>query len=462
MQYAVRGEVPIRAGVLSKELESERQQGISNKRPFGKILFCNIGNPQSVGQKPITFFRSVLSLVDNPRLLTSASVHTLFEDEEIERAHDILSYLPNGSGAYSDSQGVEGIRRNVAQFVEKRDGYSCEPSNIFLTNGASSAIQMLLTALIADENDSIMIPTPQYPIYSALISLLNGKQAGYYLDEESNWSLNLQALESSFDASVSQGHRPRAMVVINPGNPTGNTMSYDDLCTVVRFCEKHNLVLMSDEVYQENCYNPTERPFVSCKKIVQDLGSDVELASFHSTSKGFIGECGRRGGYMEMHNFDPQVQAEIVKLASSGLCSNLDGQLMLDLMVKPPTKGVAYSTHMDEKSAILDSLKVKADMVYEMLNQTPGVSCQPLEGAMYAFPKLDLPKSFVDRAIADGKSPDSMYAISLLESTGICTVPGSGFGQVKGTHHVRMTFLPPKDELENAMKQFQKHHMSIR
>ncbi len=458
MQYAVRGEVPLRAMAIDRELSAG-----SSKYPFRKILYCNIGNPQSMGQPPLSFYRSVLSLVDNPAVMARGSpeeLERLFGREEVARAKEILGYVKN-TGAYSESQGVEGIRKNVARFIAERDGYPSEPGNIFLSNGASSSIQWLLTAIISGPEDAVLIPIPQYPIYTALIALMGGKCAGYFLSERTKWSLSESELERAHAHAVTQGQRPRAFVLINPGNPTGNTLSYDDVATVVKFCHRNQLVLLADEVYQENTYNK-QQAFVSCKKVAMDLDLPIELASFHSTSKGFIGECGRRGGYMEMVNFDPEVQAQIVKLASSALCSGLDGQVMTDLMVRGPPKGSrAHEQFERERDQVLANLHQKAAMLHRRLNAIKGVSCQPLEGAMYAFPKLELPDAFVRQATKAGKKPDALYALRLLEETGICTVPGSGFEQEPGTYHIRMTFLPPQDELEQAMDRFADFHAKI-
>ncbi len=458
MQYAVRGEVPIRAMAIDRELSAG-----SSKYPFRKILYCNIGNPQSMGQPPLSFYRNVLSLVDNPAVMSRGSseeLERLFGREEVVRAKEILGYVKN-TGAYSESQGVEGIRQNVARFIAERDGYPSEPGNIFLSNGASSSIQWLLTAIISGPQDAVMIPIPQYPIYTALIALLGGKCAGYFLSERTKWSLRESELERALAGAVAQGQRPRAFVLINPGNPTGNTLTYEDVATVVKFCHRHQLVLLADEVYQENTYNK-EQAFVSAKKVAMDLALPLELASFHSTSKGFIGECGRRGGYMEMVNFDPDVQAQILKLASSALCSGLDGQVMTDLMVRGPPKGSkAHEQFERERDQVLANLHYKSAMLHERLNAIEGVSCQPLEGAMYAFPKLELPDAFVRHANKLGKKPDALYALRLLEETGICTVPGSGFEQEPGTYHIRMTFLPPQDELDKAMDRFADFHAKI-
>merc|ERR1712146_834342 len=125
-----------------------------------------------------------------------------------------------------------------------------------------------------------------------------------------------------------------AIAVINPGNPTGACLSEQNMQDIVKFCEREGLVLCADEVYQENVYVEGQ-PFVSFKKCIADVGADVELVSYHSTSKGYLGECGMRGGYYEAVNIDPQVMDELYKVASVSLCSNLTGQVMVELMVNP-------------------------------------------------------------------------------------------------------------------------------
>src|SRR5262245_44179910 len=161
--------------------------------------------------------------------------------------------------------------------------------------------------IIRSPNDGVLIPIPQYPLYSASLSLFGGAAIPYYLIEEENWSLSIPDLEQALDNARKNGIIPRALAVINPGNPTGGCLPEAKMGQVVRLCERENLVLMADEVYQANIYTEA-RPFHSFKKIVSQLNSDIELASYHSVSKGMIGECGHRGGYFELHNFDQQVQ----------------------------------------------------------------------------------------------------------------------------------------------------------
>lgn len=184
-------------------------------------------------------------------------------------------------------------------------------------------------------------------------------------------------------------------------------------------------------MYQKNIY-VDGKEFVSAKKVaIETPGCEnLQLVSFHSTSKGLIGECGRRGGYMELHNIDPYIHTQLYKLASSGLCSGVDGQMMISLMVRPPLPDEqSYDLFHKEETAIFESLKRRAVSLVDGLNDINGITCQASEGAMYAFPRVELPPKALDDAAEHEMTPDTLYALSLLEETGICVVPASGFGQ---------------------------------
>ena len=175
-------------------------------------------------------------------------------------------------------------------------------------------------------------------------------------------------------------------------------------------------------------------------------------------TKIFI-RCGKRGGYFELINFDAEVKSQIYKLSSISLCSNLTGQFVVGLMVNPPKEGEeSYASYAEERSAILTSLKRRSLKLVAALNQLEGVSCQPAGGAMYAFPSVKLPQNFVDFATIEGKQPDMLYCVQLLENTGICVVPGNGFGQKDGTYHFRTTFLPPEDQIEKVIERISVFH----
>ena len=291
MQYAVRGEVVLRADQLASQGR--------------EILFTNIGNPHQVGQQPITYYRQVLALCDLPAEMgvEHPKVLDMFPKDVVERAKEYREMIgPSGTGAYTHSQGVMGFRKHVADYIQQRDGYPAYPGNIFLTNGASSGIGMVLQGMLANNNDAVMIPIPQYPIYSALIAKLGGRQVGYELDESMNWAVSREELEKQYEKAKKQDLEVRALALINPGNPSGNVMTHCDIQVVTEFCADHGIVLLADEVYQANVYTEGAE-FVSAKKVALDCQlKNLQLVSFHSTSKGLMGECGRRGGYMELHN----------------------------------------------------------------------------------------------------------------------------------------------------------------
>jgi len=186
---------------------------------------------------------------------------------------------------------------------------------------------------------------------------------------------------------------------------------------------------------------------------------DVELISFHSTSKGVFGECGKRGGYFETTNIDSGVKKEILKILSINLCPNIVGQITMDILVAPPVPGdPSYPQYKSETTAIYNSLKSRASLVVSRLNSLPGINCQPSEGALYAFPKIILPKEAISFANSKNLKPDMFYCLRLLEETGLCVVPGSGFGQKEGEYHFRTTILPKENELEEVLDSLGRFH----
>ncbi len=283
-QYAVRGTIVIRAEEINNKLKQS-----NHGFPFDNIVFCNIGNPQSLGQKPITFFRNVLSLVTSPELLLYEPLRSLFKPDVVKRAEQILGMIDcKSTGAYTNSQGLSGIRQNVCKFIKQRDELveDISPDYIFLTDGASPGVQTILRSLVRNEQDAVMVPIPQYPLYSASLQLVGGSMVGYYLNEDKQWSLEVEELERAYKEAEEQGKNVRALVIINPGNPTGSCLTKQSMMKIVDFCEKHKVLLLADEVYQENIYR--EKPFYSFNKIVHEMGKQhtFEMVSFHSVSKG--------------------------------------------------------------------------------------------------------------------------------------------------------------------------------
>jgi len=335
VQYAVRGELAIKAEEYRVRLKAG-----AHDLPFDKVISTNIGNPQQAGlnQPPITFNRQVAALMEWPALAELA--RDAFPEDVIARAKELQSEI-GSIGAYSHSQGVPFIRKNVARFIEERDGYPSNPNHVFLTAGASAGVTLLISALISSPKSGILIPIPQYPLYTATLAAHSGAGIPYHLDEAADWATSAPEIEAAIHKAVGEGIEPKALVIINPGNPTGALLDEPTMQRVVRLCEQHDLVLLADEVYQVNLHARAAHPFTSFKKVVRALGSSLPLFSFHSISKGVTGECGRRGGYFECTNIGDDVVALLYKMVSVGLCPPLAGQVGVDCMVRPPRPGDA-------------------------------------------------------------------------------------------------------------------------
>ena len=261
MEYAVRGPIPKRAA----ELEMQGKN----------IIPCNIGNPQALGQTPLTYYRQILGLVeDSSKIARERQLKNMFEespisdlresdfipDDVLAISENILSNMKSGMGAYTESKGERFIREAVTEFIDKRDdienlgGVSSDPEKIFLTGGASQGVRFVIDLLIAQSNDGIMIPIPQYPLYSASIKKAGGVQVNYYPDEEKGWAFTRELLEESLDQANANGVIVKGIVVINPGNPTGAILSEKSIKDVISFAKKHQIAIIADEVYQENIY----------------------------------------------------------------------------------------------------------------------------------------------------------------------------------------------------------------
>lgn len=450
MEYAVRGPILIRAAEIEKELE----KGV--KKPFKEVIRANIGDCHSLGQQPITFIRQVLAICSYPELLKEG----IFPEDVKERARRVLDGCKGHSvGSYSESAGVEVIRKDAAKYIEKRDGYPSDYLDILLCAGASDGIRnvmKLLNYTKTGKPPGIMIPIPQYPLYTASIAEYGMHPISYYLDEDNNWALSISELKRALEESRKLCE-PRAIVVINPGNPTGQVLTKQNIQEIIKFAVEENLFVFADEVYQHNIY-AKDAQFHSFKKVIMEMGppyNSLELASFMSTSKGYMGECGLRGGYAEVINMDPAVKAMLNKSISAKLCPTVLGQSALETVVNPPQPGESsYEKFQKEKEAVLSELSKRAKMVAEAFNSIEGMKCNEVQGAMYAFPCILLPAKAIEAAKKEGVEPDMFYAMRLLDETGICVVPGSGFGQKPGTYHFRTTILPPTEHLKAMLNLF--------
>ncbi|MCJ1268631.1 hypothetical protein MMC22_008519 [Lobaria immixta] len=467
-KYAVRGELATRAEAYRARLAEGHSKSSQDKPlPFDKVIAANIGNPQQLQQKPITFFRQVLSILEYPPLLENEKALKDgfgYKQDVIDRAKWLLSEVQS-VGAYSQSQGAPAIRRSIAQFLERRDGYPAEPENIFLSAGASAGVNTLLNIICAKPETGILVPIPQYPLYTATLAVLNARCVPYFLEEGKAWGTDIGAIREAHKKAKSEGTDVRAIVVINPGNPTGASLSTEDVRSVLEFAAEERLVVLADEVYQTNVFIGK---FTAFKKVLRDLQKEdpkkyenLELASLNSVSKGMVGECGHRGGYYEFVGFDPEVAAQIYKLVSITLCSPVIGQCLVELMVNPPKDGdPSYPLYKQEYDDISHGLHKRALALFDAFKQMEGVECQEPQGSMYLFPSITIPKKAVEQAKRENRQPDEFYCFKLLDATGICIVPGSGFGQKEGTLHFRTTFLAPGTEWVGKITKFHEEFMA--
>ena len=477
-EYAVRGYIPTLAAQIKSKIAAQ-----PNSYPFDSVVQMNIGNPLIFNTRPITTTRYVLG-----KALSRASgldimpaedsryyIEKNFQEtpphlwQELNDLADELSPLVsldqrNWKGGYS------GIKKDIAEALIARDALPAEPEQIFLSNGASAAIRLILHYLVKGSTDGVLIPIPQYPLYSALIDLLGGSPVPYYLQEEKEWAPCIDDVSARYEVAVKSGVHPRALVLINPGNPTGSVMSRSVLEELLAFAHSKGMVVLADEVYQENIYG-TQR-WLSCRKVLGEMPANIskelELISFHSLSKGLFGECGIRGGYMELTNIDASFLKGLSTFYANvppGLISQLLLSLKARLMsgnLRDKLSTSSFSVLEQEISKTQESLFYRAGLAVTKLNSLPGVSCNPIEGAMYAFPSLKLSPKFQETAAAIGMPADTLYCKELLERGGICVVPGNGFGQKEGTFHFRATILPSPDKhFTEVFDRFATTHLQI-
>ncbi|KAH9822340.1 pyridoxal phosphate-dependent transferase [Melampsora americana] len=456
-QFAVHGEIPQRAQELSEELL--RSSNPMKDFGFDYILRNNIGNPQEVGQEPITFARQIAALAEYPQLSKEGKFQ--FPRDVVERTEELVKANGGSIGAYSSPQGISVIRQHVADFLKERDGVSADPESIYLTAGASVGIKSMIQLLIASKNDGVMIPVPHYPLYSAALSLQKAREVEYILLEEKGWQPSLESLEKSIQDASAAGTSTKAIIVTSPGNPVGNVLSLEAMNDIISFCASHELVLMADEVYQSNIAKPMVKSFVSFRRALlnhpdENIRTRVPLVSFHSISKGQIGECGRRGGFFEIVNFPKDVKEQITKLMALE-DAPVQGQIGVDVLVRPPRPGEpSYDLWYQETTAIQQTMNENAQKLVKLFKRLPSISSTEAEGAMYLYPKVELPKRALEAAQKLGKKPDTFYCLELLEKAGICVVPGSGFRQANNIFHFRTTFLG--QHTDEFVRRFTKFH----
>ncbi|XP_055954050.1 alanine aminotransferase 2-like [Argiope bruennichi] len=445
----------------AREIERELRKGVM--KPFTEVIRADMNDIQAMGQKPITFIRQVLTTCTYPLLLNDPSIPS---DVKM-RANQILDECGGRSaGSYTYSEGIDLIRLHVAQYIEKRDGFPAEKDDVYLSSGSIEALRSILNVLNLPQNQipiGILAPVPRDPTFTALLDELGIVQINYYLEEDDNWSINTKELAAAFEAE-SRFCIPKAILVINPGNPTGSVLSRSNMEDIVLFAARRKLVLLADEAYQFNafaqgCY------FQSFKKTMMQMDPPydaLELVSFMSGSAGILGECGLRCGCYEMVNLGEDVIKVYKKSICIKMCSTVLGQIALDCMICPPLPTEpSYQNFIQEWTDIMQSLNEKAIILINCLNEISGFECNPLTAATFVFPKIYLPQKAIDEAKTKGVSPDTFYALNLLEETGICSQPGALYGQLPGTYHLRFTILPSKEKILKMSEMIRRFHTSF-
>jgi alanine-synthesizing transaminase len=345
-----------------------------------------------------------------------------------EIIQDVIHNLADCQG-YSDSRGVYYARKAVMQNCQQKNIANVEIDDIFLGNGVSELIVMAMQALL-NNSDEVLIPAPDYPLWTAAVSLSGGNPVHYICDEANDWQPDIADIESRIN------DRTRGIVVINPNNPTGACYSRETLLQIVELARKHKLIVFADEIYDRIIYDDTVHvPMAS-------LADDVLFISFNGLSKTYR-VAGFRSGWMVVsgakHTAVDYIEG-MVLLASMRLCSNVPGQHAIQTALGGYQSIVELITPGGR-------LYEQRQYAWEMLNQLPGVSCVKPKGALYLFPRLD-PDVY---PIVD----DEKFVLDLLTQEKILLVQGSAFNWPK-PDHFRMVFLPRKDEMEQVIEHM--HH----
>ena len=341
--------------------------------------------------------------------------------EEVQQ--DMIRNLPNSAG-YSDSKGIFAARKAVMHETQKQGIRGVTLDDIYLGNGASELISMATNALL-DNGDELLLPAPDYPLWTAATSLSGGTPVHYVCDEANGWMPNLADIRSKVTP------RTKGIVVINPNNPTGALYSRELLQGIVEIAREHGLVIFADEVYDKVLYDgAVHTPLAS-------LSADVLTLTFNSLSKAYR-SCGYRAGWMVVSG-DKKLAKDYIEglnmLSNMRLCANVPGQWAVQ---------TALGGYQSINDLICEGgrLRQQRDLAYELINAIPGVSCVKPQGALYMFPRLD-PEIY---PIKD----DQEFFLEVLQETKVMLVQGTGFNWPH-PDHFRIVFLPHEADLREAI-----------
>jgi alanine-synthesizing transaminase len=376
----------IRGPVLEKAREMEDEGH--------KIINLNIGNVAAFGLEP--------------------------PDEIVQ---DMIRNLPHAA-AYTDSKGLFAPRKAVVHYTQEKHIAGVTVDDVYLGNGASELIVMSLNALL-DNGDEVLVPAPDYPLWTAAVSLSGGRPVHYLCDEASDWMPDVEDIRARITP------RTRAIVVINPNNPTGALYPPELLAQIVELARAHELIVFADEIYDKTLYDGNQHTSIA------SLADDVLCVTFNGLSKNYR-SCGYRAGWMIVSGEKRHARDYIEglnMLASMRLCANTPGQLAIQ---------TALGGYQSIKDLVAPGGRLcrQRDLAYELLSQIPGVSVVKPKAALYMFPRLD-PKVY---PIAD----DQQFAYELLADEKVLIVQGTGFNW-RSPDHFRLVFLPNSDDLTDAV-----------
>jgi alanine-synthesizing transaminase len=341
--------------------------------------------------------------------------------EEIQQ--DMIRNLPNSSG-YSDSKGIFSARKAVMHETQKQGIKGVTLDDIYLGNGASELIVMATNGLL-DDGDELLLPAPDYPLWTAAASLSGGTPVHYRCDESKGWMPDVADIRAKITP------RTKGIVVINPNNPTGALYSDALLLEIVAIAREHGLVLFADEVYDKVLYDGVSHTAIG------SLSQDVLTLTFNSLSKSYR-SCGYRAGWLALSG-DKRYAKDYIEglnmLSNMRLCANVPGQYAIQTALG------GYQS-IDDLVCEGGRLRRQRDLAYELITAIPGVSCVKPRAALYMFPRLD-PKMY---PIAD----DQQFFLDVLQETRVMLVQGTGFNW-EAPDHFRIVFLPHEDDLREAI-----------
>ena len=337
---------------------------------------------------------------------------------------DMIKNLPNAQG-YSDSRGIYSARTAVVQYYQTRGIMNLDTDDVYLGNGVSELITMTLQAL-CNPGDEILIPSPDYPLWTASVALSGGTPVHYTCDEENRWNPDLEDMESKITS------RTKGIVIINPNNPTGAVYSRETLQKIVDLAKEHELILFSDEIYEKITYDDAE--MINTASLT---GEDVLCLTFSGLSKAYR-VAGYRSGWLAITgpNWRAESYLEGIKLlANMRMCANVPAQHAIQ---------TALGGYQSINDLILPGgrLKAQRDIAHRKLNEIDGVTCEQAQGALYLFPKLDVEKF--------GIVDDERFALDLLKEQKILLSHGTAFNWGK-PDHFRLVTLPAVDMLDTAL-----------